>query len=324
MRFIVIGAGAVGGTVGARLALSGEDVLLMDLPGPTKLIRERGLRYASPQGTDVLRLPIVSDASEIQFREDDVVLLCVKSQHTQDALDELRAVTTDVPIFCLQNGVRNEETAARYFDRVYGVMVRGSAVCLADGEVMSTMEPAGVFVIGRYPAGMDDLAKRVATALAAADYTVRVVPDVMRYKWSKLIRNIRNGVEAIAGSRAETVEITKAAREEACAILDQAGVDWLPQERLEEQWGGLQRPLRQQLHVHALGSTWQSLMRREGTVETEYLNGEIVRLAEQIGREAPINRTLTRIAAEMADRRDVPGRYTPANLSALLGLVDRD
>lgn len=74
------------------------------------------------------------------------------------------------------------------------------------------------------------------------------------------------------------------------------------------------------LDVPVRGSTWQSLARRQGTVETDFFNGEIVRLAKQLGREAPINETLLRISQEMATNREPPGKYTPAQLCTLLGL----
>jgi 2-dehydropantoate 2-reductase len=69
-----------------------------------------------------------------------------------------------------------------------------------------------------------------------------------------------------------------------------------------------------------LGSTWQSLVRQQGTVETEYLNGEIVRLAQKLGKRALINETLLRITEEMAANHELPGKYTPAQLTKILKL----
>ena len=79
--------------------------------------------------------------------------------------------------------------------------------------------------------------------------------------------------------------------------------------------------MRGRVDNQAYSSTWQSLMRGIGTAESEYLNGEIVRLGEQVGMETPINSALTRIVMDMAGRREPPGRYTPPELCALLGLV---
>lgn len=57
-----------------------------------------------------------------------------------------------------------------------------------------------------------------------------------------------------------------------------------------------------------------------GNVETDFFNGEIVRLAEQLGRQAPVNETLLRIAQEMATKRELPGKYTLPELCRLVGL----
>jgi 2-dehydropantoate 2-reductase len=98
-------------------------------------------------------------------------------------------------------------------------------------------------------------------------------------------------------------------------------VDWFPHDQLREEWPGLDRPVRGRVDIQAYSSTWQSLMRGVGTAESEHLNGEIVRLGEQVGMETPINSALTRIVMDMAGQKELPGRYTPAELCALLGLV---
>jgi len=72
--------------------------------------------------------------------------------------------------------------------------------------------------------------------------------------------------------------------------------------------------------VQHLGSTWQSLARRQGTVETQFLNGEIIRVANLMGKQAPINETLLRIAQEMASNKEQPGKYTPEQLVEILRL----
>lgn len=327
MRFIIYGAGAIGGTVGGHLALGGYNVLLVGRAGHIGAITAQGFRFITPRGTHILNLPAVTSAAEIEFNRDDVVLLCVKSQDTEAALQELSAVASEVPIFCLQNGVRNEEIALRYSARVYGVMVRVGGTYLSDGEVIGRRDPPGALVIGCFPEGIDDLAESVGAALRAVDFSVLVVPDVMRYKWGKLIANLGNSVSAITDtSDAETERVTKAAREEARAVLAQMGVDWLSQEQLREEWQGLERPVRGRVDIRAFSSTWQSLARRSGTAEVEYLNGEIVRVAERLGIEVevPINNTLTCIVMDMAARKEPPGRYTSQELAKTLGLTTTD
>lgn len=68
------------------------------------------------------------------------------------------------------------------------------------------------------------------------------------------------------------------------------------------------------------GSSWQSLARRTGDIETEHLNGEIVRLAHRLDREAPINAALTRLTRAAVSRGLGPGVYSVDELADLLGL----
>jgi 2-dehydropantoate 2-reductase len=65
-------------------------------------------------------------------------------------------------------------------------------------------------------------------------------------------------------------------------------------------------------------STSQSLSRRTGNVETDYLNGEIVRLANRLGVSAPVNAALTRAARAAADAGTTPGGFTAQQLSELV------
>jgi 2-dehydropantoate 2-reductase len=323
MRIIIYGAGGIGCVAGGHLARAGYDVVLIGRPGNVKVINEHGLRLITPTGTHNLRIPAVTGPGQIDHEADDVFFLCMKGQDTEEALRDLKAVAGDVPVFCFQNGVRNEEIAARYFPRVYGVMVRVGAVYLTDGEVIARRDPPGLFVMGCYPEGTDELLETVAVALRAASFLVKTTTDVMPYKWGKLVANIANAIGAITNVRwgdASIGPIAAAARRELQDLLTEAGIKWVPQEEVARQWPELAEPPRGRLDTEAQSSTWQSLARRQGTVETEFLNGEVVRLAGKLGRQAPVNEKLLRIVQEMAANREPPGKYTPARLSKLLGI----
>ena len=68
------------------------------------------------------------------------------------------------------------------------------------------------------------------------------------------------------------------------------------------------------------GSTWQSLSRGTGNVETDYLNGELVRIARQHGVAAPINARLATVTRRAARNRQQPGELSTNELAELLGL----
>lgn len=321
MRYIIYGAGGIGSIMGGHLARAGHEVVLIGRPSHIGAIREKGLRLVTPTGTHVLQIPAVTAPAQVDFTPEDAVFICMKGQDTEAAMKDLKAVVNDVPVFCFQNGVRNEEIATRYFSRVYGVMVRVGAVYLTDGEVIARRDPPGWYIIGRYPEGSDAVAENAAADLRQAGYFVRVAADVMPYKWGKLMANVDNAVGAITGgSWQEMMPVFRAVAEEAAEIVAKAGINWISQEQVAKDWPEITAPLRGRLNTEAQSSTWQSLERRQGSVETEFLNGEIVRVAERLGLKAPLNEKLVAITRRMAADHEPPGRYTLAELSEMLGL----
>src|SRR5262249_23692925 len=159
-------------------------------------IQAEGLRLIT--GTDEFRLavPAVAHPREIRFGADDVVLLTMKSHDTEAALRDLRAAGVDpweLPIFCVQNGIANEPIAARYFRRVYGVLIVIPGIFLEDGVVYNPIRGnSGMMDIGLYPKGVDEAAEQVAAALREATYEARAHADVMAPKARKLLGNLGN------------------------------------------------------------------------------------------------------------------------------------
>jgi 2-dehydropantoate 2-reductase len=324
MRYIIYGAGGIGSIMGGHLARTGHDVILIGRPGHVSAIKSQGLRLITPSETYTLKIPAVTAPEQINFTPDDVVCLCMKGQDTEGALQGLKKVTAGVPVFCFQNGVRNEEIAARYFANVYGVMVRVGAVYLADGEVIARRDPPGWYIMGRYPTGTDALVEAVAGGLREAGYLVRTSADVMPYKWGKLMTNLSNVIGAITGGEWGTPRtVNQAVFGEARAIVEKAGIKWVSQEQVARDWPETETSVRARLDTEAQSSTWQSLARRQGSVETEFLNGEIVRVAERLGLKAPLNQKLVEIGQAMAAHHETPGRYTTAQLSEMLGLSEK-
>ncbi|MBI2847708.1 MAG: ketopantoate reductase family protein [Chloroflexi bacterium] len=320
MRVIIHGAGAIGGVVGGHLALAGTKVIMIGRCGHVNNIREQGLKLTTPCGTYILKLPAVTTPDQVDFGPKDVVFLCVKSQDTEQALRDLRAVVTDVPIFCFQNGVRNEEIASKFFPVVYGVAVRVRSIFLTDGEVTAGNDPPGSLVMARYPASSDATVESVAAELRRAGFLVLVSSDMMACKWGKLLMNLSNAFDAITDVDDKNSPIIKAARLEAERILAQAGIRWMSTKELAMKWPELGMPARKSLILKERNSTWQSLARGKATVETEFLNGEIVRVANLIGCHAPINEALEHITQQMAAKHELPGKYTPYELCRLLKL----
>ncbi len=207
MRFIVYGAGAIGGVIGGHLHRTGHDVILVGNQRHVDRINEAGLKLLTPDETYVLRVPACKRAEElVPFREDDVVLLTAKSQHTALCLGQLKNAGAErsLPIFCAQNSITNEPAATRIFDNVYGVMINLPGIFLHPGEVINPITGnAGFIEVGRYPRGADELTHTVSSALEAAGFACRVNEWVMRAKAAKCLLNLGNSLEAITDGRGD-------------------------------------------------------------------------------------------------------------------------
>src|SRR5215472_9245034 len=110
MRFVVVGAGAIGGAVGGRLFQKGYEVTLV-ARGEHGRSLQSGLVLESPGETVTLPIPALPDPGQIDWDsqpDDTVVLLAVKGQHTDHAVRQLAGAPPYTPVVCMQNGVENE------------------------------------------------------------------------------------------------------------------------------------------------------------------------------------------------------------------------
>lgn len=319
MRFVIIGAGAIGGVVGGRLAEHGHDVALVARGAHGAAIARDGLLVRSPDGEVRVRVPVHAAPEEVGITDGDVVMVAVKGQDTRDVLDALSDAPVDTPLVCLQNGVDNERQALRRFRRVYGVPVMCPASHLEPGVVEASSAPvAGILDIGRYPEGVDDVAVAVTAALEASGFSSIARTDVMRFKWSKLLMNLGNALEAACGTIQPDSRLYRAARDEGRAVIVAAGIDHATSEEDRARRGDLLsiRPIAGA--TRGGGSSWQSLARGRGSIEADQLNGEIVLLGRLHGVATPVNELLQRTAHELARAGAPPGSLTEEELSARL------
>ena len=346
MRYIIVGAGAVGGTIGGSLYQGGHDVVLVARGAHLGALRARGLRLATPSGTYQLDIPVVGGPAELRLRSDDVLILATKTQDAAALLAEWAwqpvpgapasagsasagsasagpgAVAAGVlPVVCAQNGVASERFALRRFRLVYGMCVWLPATHLEPGTVVAQGTPlAGLLYVGRYPAGADPTIERIAGDLAKSRFLAPVSTDVMRWKYAKLLDNLGNAIEALCGRGAagfgagrapgvqataapaagDAAELRRRTRAEGIAVLAAAGLAHADREEMAAVRGDRVRIEAVNGAARPGGSSWQSLTRGTGTIEADYLNGEIALL----GRE-----------------HRAPGFMTPAQVLAAAGVT---
>jgi 2-dehydropantoate 2-reductase len=265
----------------------------------------------------VLPVPVTGSAHHVDWRDDDVVLLAVKSQDTELALRQLSAsAPPSVAIVCVQNGVANEPAALRRFAHVYGICVMCPASHLEPGVVVASSSPVTALLdVGRYPSGSDGVAEAVAAALSSSTIESVVRPDIMRWKYTKLLRNLANAVDAICGPGHRDTRLAQLAWDEGEACLQAAGIEHVTLEEDKARRGDRLHP-GDDVSGYPRGgsSSWQSLARGQGSIETDYLNGEIVLLGRLYGVPTPVNALLQDTANRMARDRVAPGTMSADEL----------
>lgn len=318
MRFVIYGAGGIGGTIGARLHQAGHDVVLIARGEHARVMRDQGLELVSPAGAVRLNLPVVTHPRDAGITGDDVVLLAMKSQHTAVALEDLeRSTDADVAVVCAQNGVANERMALRRFGRVYGMLVHLPASYLQPGQVVThAAGRGGILDTGCYPGGVDDACRAITGALEAAGFSARPEPAIMRLKYAKLLMNLGNALQAATEFRGDSAAVSRMLKREALACFAAAGIDCATVEEVERRHEGVYRYEDVPGHPRGGGSSWQSVVRGTGNIETDYLNGEIVLLGRLHGVPTPANRVCQRLAWRILREGLAPGAFDAADVLA--------
>ena len=181
MRYVVLGCGAIGGTVAAGLVRDGHDVLVCDAdPAVVAAINDRGLRIEGPVENFTVRVPAVRP-EDLPAELDGPVLVAVKSQHTAAAAAALAGrMCGDGFVVSLQNGLNAGQLAeAVGASRVVEAFVNFGADVTGPGVVLRGSRET--FVIGEIDGTVSDRVRALAADIADA----RPAEHIMGYLWGK-------------------------------------------------------------------------------------------------------------------------------------------
>lgn len=332
-RYVIIGAGAIGAGLGGLLAQQAIPVVLVARGDHLAAMRAHGLTVRTPDDSFVVSPPVAGGPDEVSLTTDDVLVLSTKSHQAEAALTQWAdAVVRDpdgtvvgtagdvLPVLTALNGVASEAMALRWFARVYGVCVWMPAVLLEPGEVIVRGAPSRAFMhISRVPAELADDQDTVLLAEIKHDWERAKVltptpPDVMPWKYRKLLGNLGNAFQALLGDTANSADLVARARDEAKDLVARAEIPLnTDAEEAEARSAFTVQPVPDE-PAQLGGSTWQSLARGTGSAESDYLNGEIVALAHRLGRTAPVNAVVARLMREAVTAGARPGDLTDAEL----------
>jgi 2-dehydropantoate 2-reductase len=298
--YVVYGAGAVGGVIGARLHLAGHDVTLVARGEHLARIRADGLRLDTAEGVHEVRTAATDGAADVDWSARPVVVLTVKSHQTEAALADLvRFAPEGTAVVCAQNGVANEPAILRRFANTYAISVMLPSEHLEPGLVVQGCHPVpGILDIGRYPDGTDDVTERVSADLRSAGFESVPRPDIMAWKYRKLVTNAVSDVSQVLPDEAD--ELRPLVRAEAEAALAAAGLPAVTYDADLARRGDL---LRYRSDVDGPNSLGQSLVRGTPGTEVDFRAGEIVLLGRLHGVPTPVSERVQREVHRVAARR---------------------
>jgi len=306
-KIAVVGAGAIGSLIGALLARVGEDVTLIGRQEHVEAIQASGLVIEGVLG----RLTIPLKATQALDFRPDLVLLAVKTQDVENTCQQIKELVEDAPIVTLQNGVRSDSIVASLLpaENILSGVVMLNVQYLKPGKI-TYARPGSLIICEAF--GENGQRVRNIRALLNRAIRTEIRGDIQGVHWTKLlVNNLANGLEAMSGQSIKVCmrhaglrKISVMALKEGFQVIEKAGFRTAPLPGVPAPF--MEFILRSPVSIAAwtlslamgsgntLGSTLQSLRRGRPT-EIDYLNGEIVRLGQQVGLATPYNTRVVEI-----------------------------
>jgi 2-dehydropantoate 2-reductase len=309
MQITIMGAGAIGGTVGAYLARAGLPVIFCDASAEhVTAINQHGLTIQGWAENFSVRAPAVLPAGLGGPLE--TVLLAVKAQYTTTAMDTIAPLLADDGmVVSLQNGLNEQTIAARIGpQRTIGCLVNFSAVYLEPGVVH--FGGPGTIKIGELDGRVTPRLERLGKLLGAWG-AVELTPNIWGYLWGKL--GYGNMLYATALADASMADVIDRYRPlmielagEVYEVADRLGIHpeafdgvepalYYPREQRD--WAAIEQSLdalveRRRRDQKQRSGIWRDIMIRQRRTEVDEQLGAVVRHGAAIGLPLPLTRRL--------------------------------
>ena len=196
---------------------------------------------------------------------------------------------------------------------------------LEPGIVLThSLKKMGIMDVGCYPRGVDDCVTEVTDALTDINCSAEPTPDIMRWKYAKLIFNLNNALAAVCPRGSDIAGIRDRLRAEGRTVLDAAGIGYASEEEVDARQQGLLENGKVRGVGRSGNSTMQSLMRGKADSEADYINGEIVQLGRLHNIPTPANLVMQRLANSLARGEGEPNAMPPEDLAGLIDAAARE
>lgn len=303
LKIAVMGAGAVGGYFGARLAAAGSDVTFIARGAHLQAIRENGLRVESPLG-DVTIDPAKATDDPEEVGPVDIVLLMVKLYDVESAAKQIVPMLgAETGVVALQNGVEAPDILAKVIGAKH--TMGGSIYIPAKLGEPGVIVHGGGFakaIFGELDGSTSDRAQALQRAFQAADVDAEINADVVVTLWTKFV--MLSAVSATnAITRGPTGTVLKdpdmramfiAAMRETEAVARARGVN------LEADIVAKQIKLAEAFPPDVKASLLQDLEAGK-RLEVSYLSGTVSRMGAELGVPTPVHSTIYAALKPFAD-----------------------
>ncbi len=302
MRFAIIGTGAVGGYLAARLAAAENDVVCVARGAHRAAIERDGLKLLSPLGDATVRVR----ARETLAGEPpvDAALVTVKLGDTDAGMVAARAaIGAETRVISFQNGVEGHVLLARH--AAAARVLPGSAYIGAEVAGPGVVRHFGTlarFVFGALDGARDPVAEAVLAAFKAAGIDSHIPDGIVRVLWAKFVflaalSGVGTAARATTDRIAQTPELRaafRAAMAETYALAGARGIA-LPADLLDRQVGVLDS-----MPAGQKASMLQDLEAGK-KLELPWLAGAVVRMGAESGVATPVNATLAAVLVPFRD-----------------------
>jgi 2-dehydropantoate 2-reductase len=336
-KLAVLGAGAIGSTIGGYLTRSGCDITLIDMwPAHVEEMKRRGLKVTAQDEEFTVEVKAVHLTDVCALREQfDAVFLSVKSYDSVWAAKFIEPYLKPGGVLVsAQNGINEERVAPVIgFTRVIGCVVTLGAGLYEPGHVLRTSSPSRPsFAVGELSGMITPRVRELVAVLAPAGPT-RTTANLWGERWAKLtVNSMANAIAGISGMNSaemranpDTFSLTVKIACEALTVAQTLGVQVEPVggvpagAYLDAARGvGLEEVRRKWVEAgRNLGAGRPSLLQdllKGRRTEVDYLNGHVVRKGREVGMPTPMNEAIVEVT-QRVEAGEL--KQDPANLDLL-------
>jgi 2-dehydropantoate 2-reductase len=289
MRILVVGAGAVGGSFGARLAEAGRDVTFLVRPRRAEELRRHGLQIISPLGDRTVRASFAT-AGDLTSPY-DVVIVALKGFELAGALDDVApAIGPFTMLVPLLDGMRHLDLLSERFgaSTVLGGVCYVAAVLDDDGLIVQ-LDGLQELIYGERDGSLSARVSQLDALLRGAGFEARLSQDIMQEMWEKwvilaavgaitsLLRGNIGEIEAVPGGAGLALRMFA----ECVAIAAASGAS------LREEFVPVARAVITRRGSTSATSMYRDLQRGRH-VDVEHILGDLVARSRQLSVDAPL------------------------------------